>query len=329
MSGSQAHPFDRLTPDFILDALEDIGLRGDGRLLPLNSYENRVYQVGMEQADSLIVKFYRPERWSMAALQEEHAFVAELRDAELPVVAPVRVAGQSLFEHGGFYFAVYPRQGGHWPELNQSADRQQVGRLLGRLHLIGQRYFFSARPRLSIKNWAIDSRRYLLEQDWIPPHLLSAYRSVSRDLIELMQSGWDELNHVRLFRLHGDCHLGNLLWHPNTGLHFVDFDDCLTGPAIQDLWMLVSGSRQDQKQQLGELLSGYTQFADFDYSELRLIEILRALRLMHYAAWLARRWDDPAFPRAFPWFAEPKFWEQHVLDLREQLSVIQEPAFDL
>jgi hypothetical protein len=329
MKRIQHYPFDQLTPDFILDALETIGLCGDGRLLALNSYENRVYQVGIEEGEPLIAKFYRPGRWSVAALKEEHEFVAELREAELPVVAPVFFEGRSLFEHGGFHFAVYPRQGGHWPELNQAADREQVGRLLGRLHLIGRRHVFSDRLRLSIKGWAVESRRYLLEHEWIPAHLLSAYRSVSHDLIELMQSQRDAYAHVRFLRLHGDCHLGNLLWHEVTGLHFVDFDDCLTGPAIQDLWMLLSGSTHERAQQLRDLLAGYSQFAEFDFSELALIEVLRGLRLMHYAAWLARRWDDPAFPQAFPWFDQPKFWEQHVLDLREQLSAIEQPPLSI
>ncbi len=329
MARPDTHPFERLTPDFILSAMDEVGLCSDGRLLPLNSYENRVYQVGMEQADPLIVKFYRPGRWTLAALQEEQQFVAELAAAELPVIAPLNIEGISLFNHGGFHFAIYPRQGGHWPELNQVADREQVGRLLGRMHLIGQRHPFEFRQCLSVQGWAGEARRYLLDQDWIPQHLLAVYRSVSRDLIQLMHDQWDAVHPLRLLRLHGDCHLGNLLWQDTSGLHFVDFDDCLTGPAIQDLWMLLSGTSVERAQQLRELLSGYTQFADFDYSELILIETLRALRLMHYAAWLARRWDDPAFPRAFPWFAEPKFWEQHVLDLREQMSAIQEPALEL
>ena len=329
MTRIDLHPFERLTPDFILDALDDLGLRTDGRLLALNSYENRVYQVGMEQGEPLIVKFYRPGRWPVAAIQEEQAFVAELSEAELPVVAPVRIDGLTLFKRIGFNFAIYPRQGGRWPELNQAADRELLGRLLARIHLIGQRYQFQYRPRLTVSAWAGESRRYLLENDWIPEHLLPAYRSVSSELIELMQGEWDAFHDLRYQRLHGDCHLGNLLWLETTGPHFVDFDDCLTGPVTQDMWMLLSGTQYDKAQQLRELLTGYGQFADFDYRELGLIEILRTLRLMHYAAWLARRWDDPAFPRAFPWFAERKFWEQHVLDLREQLAAVQESPLEI
>jgi Ser/Thr protein kinase RdoA (MazF antagonist) len=328
MPRSDAHPFERLSPDFILSAVEALGLRGDGRLLALNSYENRVYQIGQEEGEPLIIKFYRPDRWSRAAIEEEQAFVAELAEAELPVVAPVEIGGCSLFDSGGFNFALYPRQGGRWPELKNTNDRELLGRLLGRLHLVGRRGRFQHRPRLGI-SLAVEARRYLLEQNWIPEHLLLAYRSVSSESIEWMQSQWSLFDTLSYQRLHGDCHLGNLLWLETTGAHFVDFDDCLTGPTIQDLWMLVSGTQIERAQQMRELLTGYHQFADFDYRELALIEILRTLRLMHYAAWLARRWDDPAFPRAFPWFAEKKFWEQHVLDMREQLAAMQEPALEL
>ncbi len=329
MPHSDPHPFDRLSPDFILESLESLGLRCDGHLMALNSYENRVYQVGMEEGEPRIAKFYRPARWSRAAIEEEHEFVLELAEAELPVVAPLMIEQQTLFERDDFLFALYPRQGGRWPELNQADDRELVGRLLGRIHLLGQRQRFQHRPRLTVAAWAGEARRFLLDEDWIPEHLLPAYRSVSRELITLMQQSWDDIDGLRYQRLHGDCHLGNFLWLEETGPHFVDFDDCLTGPAIQDLWMLLSGSATERATQLHELLTGYTQFADFDYREIALIETLRALRLMHYAAWLARRWHDPAFPRAFPWFAEPKFWEQHVLDLREQLAAVQEPALQI
>jgi Ser/Thr protein kinase RdoA (MazF antagonist) len=329
MPRTDPHPFEQLSPDFILSTLDELGLCSDGRLLALNSYENRVYQVGMEEGEPCVVKFYRPGRWSRAAIEEEQAFVAELAEAELPVVAPLQIDQRTLFERAGFCFALYPRQGGRWPELNQAADRELLGRLLGRIHLLGQRRAFQHRPRLTVAAWAGEARRYLLEQDWIPEHLQAAYRSVSGELIAIMQAEWEVLADLRWQRLHGDCHLGNLLWLESTGPHFVDFDDCLTGPAIQDLWMLLSGTQAERAQQLRELLTGYGQFADFDYRQLGLIEILRTMRLMHYAAWLARRWDDPAFPRAFPWFAESKFWEQHVLDLREQLAAVQEPALEL
>jgi len=316
------HPFDQLTPDFIMAAVESTGYVTDGRLLPLNSYENRVYQVGIEDASPLIAKFYRPERWSRAAIEEEQAFALELAAAEIPVVAPLVIEGQALHHSEPFYFALYRRQGGHWPELQSTQDRQWMGRFIGRIHAIGKRTRFQHRLRLNIDTWATDSCDFLLEQRWIPDHLLDAYESITDELLDRMQQRW-QLFDVRQLRLHGDCHLGNVLW-TDGGPHFVDFDDCMMGPAVQDLWMLLSGSPPERALQLREILDGYTQFADFDPAELALIEILRTLRVMHYAAWLARRWQDPAFPKAFPWFGENKFWEQHVLDLREQLAALDE-----
>ncbi len=326
MKHSDTHPFDRLTPDFIVAAAESIGLRSDGRMLALNSYENRVYQVGMEDAAPIVLKFYRPGRWSRAAIEEEHAFARELAQADVPVVAPLLVGAQSLFAREGFLYAAYPRQGGRWPELDSAEDRQWLGRFLGRIHAIGRRGRFQHRMRLDIQGWAGEARRYLLAESWIPDHLQSAYASVTKDLISHMQLRWQDAGLTVQLRLHGDCHPGNVLWVEGQGPHFVDLDDCMTGPAIQDLWMLLSGSAPEQATQLGELLTGYTQFADFDYRELALIETLRTLRQMNYAAWLARRWQDPAFPKAFPWFGENRFWERHVLDLREQLAALDEPA---
>ncbi len=329
MQRADTHPFDRLTPDFIVAAAEAIGLQSDGRMLALNSYENRVYQVGIEDAAPVILKFYRPGRWSRAAIEEEHAFAQELEQAEVPVVAPLRVGAQSLFEREGFLYAVYPRQGGRWPDLGTAEDWRWLGRFLGRIHAIGRRGRFQHRSRLDVEHSAGDARRYLLKEGWIPDHLQSAYASVTKDLIEHMQVRWQGAGDVGLLRLHGDCHPGNVLWVEGQGPHFVDLDDCMTGPAIQDLWMLVSGTQSEQAVQLSELLTGYTQFADFDYRELALVETLRTLRQMNYAAWLARRWEDPAFPRAFPWFGENRFWERHVLDLREQLAALDEPALVL
>lgn len=326
MKLADAHPFDHLTPDFIVAATEAMGLSSDGRMLALNSYENRVYQVGIEAGTPVVLKFYRPGRWSRAAIEEEHAFAQELAQAEIPVVAPMCINGQSLFERAGFLYAIYPRQGGRWPELVAAEDWQWLGRFLGRIHALGRRGHFQHRARVNVANSAGDARRYLLQEGWIPDHLQAAYSSVSRDLIEHMQTQWQDVGDVPQLRLHGDCHLGNVLWVEGQGPHFVDLDDCMTGPAIQDLWMLLSGSRAEQTAQLSELLRGYTQFADFDYRELALIETLRTLRQMNYAAWLARRWQDPAFPRAFPWFDETRFWERHVLDLREQMSALDEPV---
>lgn len=329
MKPAGAHPFDALTPDFIVAAVESIGLLSDGRLLALNSYENRVYQVGIEEGAPIIAKFYRPGRWQRAAIEEEHAFAQELATAEIPVVAPLRFDQQSLFDRDGFLFAVYPRQGGRWPDISQADDWQWLGRFLGRIHAIGRRGRFAHRARFSVEHLANDSRRYLQQEGWIPEHLQAAYRSITADLVERMQQHWHSVGDLVQLRLHGDCHLGNILWVDGQGPHFVDLDDCMTGPAIQDLWMLLSGSRADQANQLRELLTGYSQFADFDYRELALIETLRTLRQMNYAAWLARRWQDPAFPKAFPWFDEVRFWERHVLDLREQLAALDEPVLAL
>jgi Ser/Thr protein kinase RdoA (MazF antagonist) len=322
------HPYDGLTPDIIVAAVDQIGLRTDGRLLPLNSYENRVYQVGIEDDTPVIAKFYRPERWSTDAILEEHAFAAELVAAEVPVVAPMNRDGRTLFEHANFRFAVFPRQGGRWPELATEKDREWMGRFLGRIHAVGRRWQFQYRTELSIELLGEQPRAWLLDHDWIPEHLLPAYESVSEQLLDAIYTQFEALDEVTTLRLHGDCHPGNVLW-TDDGPHFVDLDDCLTGPAIQDLWMLLSGNRREMGVQLGQLLQGYAQFVDFDYGELRLVESLRSLRMIHYAGWLARRWDDPAFPRAFPWFAETRYWEQHVLNLREQLSAMEEGPLEL
>ncbi len=323
---TSVHPFNQLTPDFIAAAMEKVGYVTDGRLLALNSYENRVYQIGIEDAAPVIAKFYRPGRWSRVGIEEEHAFALELAAAEIPVVAPILFDGVTLLEASPFWFAVYPRQGGRWPELQTTDDQQWMGRFIGRIHAIGKRRRFQHRLTMNIQTWAADSREYLLRHDWIPEHLCDAYESITKELLEQMEQQWQEIE-TSVLRLHGDCHLGNILW-TDTGPHFVDFDDCLMGPAVQDIWMLLSGSHLERAQQLREILDGYTQFTDFDYRELALIEILRTLRLMHYAAWLARRWQDPAFPSAFPWFGENKFWEQHILDLREQLSALHEDVLE-
>lgn len=310
-------------------ATESVGMLCDGRLLALNSYENRVYQVGIEDDKPVVVKFYRPGRWSRAAILEEHAYALELHHAEVPVVAPLCFAEESLFQRDGFMFAIYPRQGGRWPELTSTDDREWLGRFMGRIHAIGRRGVFVRRGRLDIVRNADDSQRFLQQENWIPEHLQAAYASITRELVMRMRQIHDEFGDMTELRLHGDCHLGNVLWVEGQGPHFVDLDDCITGPAIQDFWMLLSGSREEQALQLREIVAGYSQFADFDYRELALIETLRTLRQMNYAAWLARRWDDPAFPKAFPWFGEPKFWERHVLDLREQLAALDEPVLAL
>ena len=322
------HPYSTLTPDLVVEAIEAVGHASDGRVLALNSYENRVYQVGRDDSTPVVVKFYRPGRWSTPAILEEHEFALELARAELPVVAPEVHAGRTLFELGGFRYAVYPRQGGRWPELGTKEERAWMGRFIARIHAIGRTRAFHHRPRLDWRAMGLETADYLLDQGWIPPHLEAAYESLVEDVLGLVERRFAEATPYRTLRLHGDCHPGNVLW-TDAGPHFVDLDDCMTGPAVQDLWMLLSGRPEEMSEQLHDLLEGYAEFADLDHHEISLIEPLRTLRIMHYAGWLARRWDDPAFPRAFPWFEEPKYWEQHVLDLREQLAAMEEPPLSI
>jgi Ser/Thr protein kinase RdoA (MazF antagonist) len=322
------HPYSTLTPDRVIEAVEAVGYAPDGRVLALNSYENRVFQVGIDQGTPVVAKFYRPGRWKTPAILEEHEFALELARAEVPVVAPVVRDGRSLFELAGFRYAVYPREGGRWPELATREERARMGRFLARIHAIGRTRAFRHRPHLDWRAMGRDTARYLLEAGWIPPHLEPAYASLKDDVLALVELRFAEAAPYRTQRLHGDCHPGNVLW-TDAGPHFVDLDDCVMGPPVQDLWMLLDGPREDRSEQLAQLLDGYREFADFDRHELALIEPLRTLRIMHYAGWLARRWDDPAFPRAFPWFEEPKFWEQHVLDLREQLAAMEEPPLEV
>jgi Ser/Thr protein kinase RdoA (MazF antagonist) len=305
-----------------------MGRVSDRRILALNSYENRVYQVGIEGAAPIIVKFYRPDRWTDEAIHEEHGFALELAAAEIPVVPPQVREGQTLFEYESFRFAIFERRGGRWPELGTRTEREWMGRFLGRMHMVGRRQRFRFRDHLSVERLGLDSRNYLLDQGWIPPHLESAYDSLTADLIEAIENAFDEASGTTYIRLHGDCHRGNVLW-TDEGPHFVDLDDCIMGPAIQDLWMLLAGNRAEMSEQLVQLLEGYSHFASFDRRELVLVESLRTLRMIHYAAWLAHRWTDPAFPQAFPWFMEPRYWETHVLQLREQLGAIAEGPLEL
>src|SRR5574340_402971 len=308
-------PFAGLTPDRILDALESVGLRGDGRLLALNSYENRVYQVGMEEGPPVVVKCYRPGRWSNAAILEEHAFVAELAAADIPVVAPSVLGGATLHRHADFCFAVFPRRGGRPPELDAPGTLEWLGRFIGRIHAVGATAAFAQRPALDIASFGEEPRDYLLAHDWIPADLLAAYRSVIDQALDGVRRCYQRAGSLRTLRLHGDCHAGNVLW-TDDGPHFVDFDDSRMGPALQDLWMLLSGERADMERQLAALLAGYERFAEFDDGELHILEALRTLRLIHYSAWLARRWDDPAFPAAFPWFNTQRYWQDRILELR-------------
>ena len=318
------HPFSRLAPDCVLDALDSVGVRGDGRLLALNSYENRVYQVGCEEGPPVVVKFYRPARWSAAQILEEHAFVAELAAREVPVVPASVLDGRSLHQFEGFLFAVFPRRGGRAPELSDPAVREWIGRFLGRIHALGQSAPYTARPTLDITSFGSAPRDYLLAHDFIPPDLRAAWTSVVAQALDGVARCYARAGELPLLRLHGDCHAGNVLW-TDAGPHFVDFDDSRMGPAVQDLWMLLSGDRHEMVRQLGDVLAGYEDFCAFDPRQLHLIEALRTLRLIHYAGWLAMRWDDPAFPAAFPWFNTQRYWQDRILELREQVALMDEP----
>jgi Ser/Thr protein kinase RdoA (MazF antagonist) len=333
------HPYSRLTPDAVLNALESLGLACDGRLLALNSYENRVYQVGLDEphpgaeagAPAMVVaKFYRPGRWSDAQILEEHAFAIELAEAEIPVVAPLAFEGRTLHEREGFRFAVFPRRGGRAPDLESEQTLVWLGRFIGRIHAVGASHPFVERPRLDIASFGEEPREYLLASGFIPPDLVAPWKQVADLALEGVRHAYARAGDVECLRVHGDCHPSNVLWTPDSGNrpggpHFVDLDDARMAPAVQDLWMLISGDRPSMGRQLGKILEGYEDFREFDDRELHLVEALRTLRLLHYSAWLARRWDDPAFPIAFPWFNTPRYWQDRILELREQVAALHEP----
>lgn len=322
-------PFADLTPDAVLNAIDRVGLATTGTLLALNSYENRVFQLGVEDGAQrfVVAKFYRPARWTDAQILEEHAFTQELADAEVPAVPPLALDGRTLHERAGYRFALYPRHGGRAPNLDERDVREWLGRFLGRIHAIGAARPFVHRPALDLETFGHEPRDYLLAGGW-PHELADVYAGVAAQALAEVARCYERAGAVRLIRLHGDVHIGNVLWTdsgPQPGPHFVDFDDARTGPAVQDLWMLLSGARAEQQAQLADLLAGYEEFMDFDRRELHLVEALRTLRLIHYSAWIARRWDDPAFPAAFPWFDTPRYWESRILELREQIAAMQEP----
>jgi Ser/Thr protein kinase RdoA (MazF antagonist) len=320
---ADTRPYEGLTPDAVLDALEGIGLRGDGRLLALNSYENRVYQVSLEDNSYVVVKFYRPARWSEAQILEEHAFGAELAEREIPVVAAQVIGGKTLHSFKGFQFAVYPRRGGRPPELEDPKVLEWIGRFLGRIHAVGATRPFKERPALDVDTFGNDPRDWLLESGLLPEDLKETWVSTVDLALDGVEDCFERTEH-RSIRLHGDCHAGNILW-THEGPHFVDLDDARMGPAVQDLWMLLAGDRLTATKQLKALLDGYEQFHAFRREELSLIEPLRTLRLLHYSYWLARRWEDPAFPAAFPWFGTQRYWQDRILELREQTSAMEEP----
>ncbi len=344
---SASHPYEALTPDLVVDALDHVGLAGDGRLMSLNSFENRVYLAHLEDGlapdplagalDAVVLKFYRPGRWSTAQILEEHAFAAELMAADVPVVGPLRLQGQTLHHFGGFAFSVSPRRGGRRPELDDFEVLEWIGRFLARIHNVGAASAFVHRPALDRQTFATEPVEWLLTHDIIPLDVQSAWQAACNDAIQIiadsaMGTGATAQNYSKI-RLHGDCHPGNILWtpvdRPGGGPHFVDLDDARSGPAVQDLWMLLSGERADRTQQLSALLDGYAQMRSFDRRELALIEPLRTLRLIHYSAWLARRWEDPIFPANFPWFGSSDYWQGQVQMLVEQCEAMQAPLLQV
>ena len=321
-------PYDRLTPDVILDAVESAGYLVDGRMLALNSYENRVYQIGIEDATPVIAKFYRPNRWSDAQILEEHAFTQELAEREIPVVPPLAIAGKTLHEFSGYRFSLSPRRGGRAPELDNPDVLEWMGRFLGRIHAVGATQQFVHRPALDIQSHGQIPRDWLMQSGFIPTDLRDVWMSVADQALAGVRTCYQRAGNVANIRLHGDCHAGNVLY-TDDGPHFVDFDDCRSGPALQDLWMLLAGTREEMTVQLRDVLEGYQDFADFNRRELHLLEALRTLRLIHYSAWLAQRWDDPAFPRAFPWFNTQRYWQDRILELREQIAAMEEGPLHL
>jgi Ser/Thr protein kinase RdoA (MazF antagonist) len=347
------HRYAQLGPDTVLDGVESLGMRADGRLIALNSYENRVYQVWLEQTsgavlgeaipveggqrdavagnagkDVVVAKFYRPERWSDAQILEEHAFTLELAEREIPVVAPLVINGATLHTHAGFRFTLFPRWGGHTPEFDHGDTLEWMGRFLGRIHAVGALEPYQYRPALDIDSLGVRSIETLSGGDWLPDDLRPIWQGVAAQAMDGVRHCSQRAGKVSSLRLHGDCHVGNVLWTAgpeSSGPHFVDFDDSRMGPAVQDLWMLLSGNRAEMSRQMADVLAGYEDFMEFDQRELHLIEALRTLRLLHYSAWIARRWDDPAFPVAFPWFNTHRYWEDRILELREQIALMQEP----
>ena len=326
-------PFAGLTPDVILNAIDATGLFTSGQLLALNSYENRVFQIGLDEplaggAQFVVAKFYRPERWSDAQILEEHAFVAELETAEVPAVPALVLRGATLHQFESFRYAVFVRRGGRAPELGDQSVREWLGRFIGRLHAVGVRSAYKARPALDAETFGREPSAYLLAHEWLPRDVREVYRGVVAQALDGVAACYQRAGAVASLRVHGDCHEGNVLWQDGLtarGPHFVDFDDSRMAPAIQDIWMLLSGDRAEMQDQLADVIGGYEDFAEFDRRELHLVEALRTLRLIHYSAWIARRWHDPAFPAAFPWFDTPRYWEARILELREQIAAMQEP----
>jgi len=322
MPGKTDIPYENLGPDALLDAVESLGLITDGRFLALNSYENRVYQVGIDDSSPVIVKFYRPGRWSDEAIIEEHQFAEDCVKQDIPIVAPQRIREQTLHKFNAFRLSIYTRHGGHAPNLDNPDHLEWLGRFIGRVHAVGSRYPFQHRLKLTPETFGHQSVQFLLQNHFIPDELKHNYQLAAQQVLEIIDQQFATYSDLPNIRLHGDLHVGNILW-TDSGPHIVDLDDCMMGYAIQDIWMLLSGSEAEMASQLNIILKGYMQFSDFDYRSLNLIEALRSLRMINYSAWLARRWHDPTFPKNFSWFSEPRYWEEQLNTLREQIEIMQ------
>ena len=341
-TGSATAPYADLTPGGVLDALDGVGLRGDGRLIQLNSYENRVYQVFLEGGRVVVAKFYRPGRWSDAQILEEHAFATELVRGEIPVAAPIGIAVDADSPHAAavvaagptlaiartdagatYRFGVTERRAGRAPELEDREVLRWLGRYIGRLHAVGAQAPFAHRIALDVASYGEASRDFLLERGLVSDDVVERWGTLAEEALVVCREAFAAAAPRRI-RLHGDCHPGNVLW-TDAGPHFVDLDDAVTGPAVQDVWMLLSGDRASRTRQLLDVLDGYEAFMDFDWRELRLVEPLRTLRMLHHSAWIARRWSDPTFPINFPWFASPAYWADQCTRLAEQLEAMAEP----
>ena len=321
-------PYDNLSPDLILTAVEKQGFTTTGHLLALYSYENRVYEVGVEECKRVVVKFYRPKRWTDAAILEEHAFCFELGGREIPVVAPLKAEGKSLHFSEDHRYALFPAKGGRAPEIENEDTLKILGHFIGRIHAVGGVHAFKHRPTLNIQHYGYECTRFLLENNFLPGYLKASYESITHTILQAIENAYRYCDDLRSIRIHADLHVGNILMDLDIP-HIVDLDDCRRGPAIQDIWMLLSTDLSEREKQLSIFLEAYNEFYDFNMRELHLIEPLRTLRMIHYSAWLARRWHDPAFPKHFPWFGNDRYWEGQIADLKEQLSFLQEPPISL
>jgi len=327
-----SHPYQALTPSVVLDALSALGLPVDGRMSALSSYENRVYQVHLDDDSTVVAKFYRPQRWTEAQIREEHAFTAELMAEDIPVVGPLTLNSMTLHEarivhegvDGHFWFSVSPCRGGRAPELDDPEVLMWTGRLMARMHVVGERSAFVHRPLLNRQTFGEASRDLLMINGWVAPEAAQQWLSLCNQALEMVQARMPE--QIKMLRLHGDCHPGNILWTPEgmpeAGPHFVDLDDARMGPAVQDLWMLLHGDEIERRQKIAIVLEGYETLRPFDMQELQWIEPLRTLRIIHYSAWLASRQDDPAFPMHFPWFGTADYWRGQCDTLREQIDLM-------